>query len=409
MQPTESNAPLRGLRILDFTMNLPGPYATFLLASMGAEVIKVEPPRGDGARLTGRFFELVNAGKKSVVLDLKKPADAARLRRLLPTVDVVVEGFRPGVLAELGFAPDALAREFPTMVVCSISAYGQQGPYRDRPGHDLNLQALVGAADLGRDGTGKPLGGALPVADLAAAMTATTAILGALYAREREGKGRVLDVALTDAVQSFTYLWGEGLTPSRLPLGDALPGASALLAKRREPWASALARTLAETRTRAFADRVGSRLRESEAFARFERVRLHALPHYGTFVCKDGAYLAIGIVDEDKFWKALCRALRLGPLGGIPLPARFLSSPALRPLVAAAIARKTRDEWLTSLDLDEVPVSPVLRFDEALDDPQLASRRPGGASPVHLAPLAHVVTTRSPRLGEHTDELLGPA
>ncbi len=401
---------LAGLRVLDFTQNLPGPYATMVLHGLGAEVIKVEPPKGDTGRNVGKFFELVNGGKKSVVVDLKEPAARERLAALLPTVDVLVEGFRPGVMDELGFGAAAVRAAHPRIVYCSISAYGQDGPYRDRPAHDINLQALTGACDLGRDEDDRPRGGALPVADLSSSMTAAVAILAALYDRERTGEGRTIDIALSDTVASWCWVWGEGLTPSKLELGSALPNVGKIVAKAtKTPWAAALVRALDDPRTQRFADELGAGLRSSDFFRRFERVRLHALPHYGTYRCKDGQWLCIGIVDEDKFWRALCASLGLGDLGRIPLPGRFLLAPNLRPMVNAAIARRTRAEWLELMDLDAVPVSPVLDVGEAAQDPQLAHRRPHGASPAIPPPLAQVVDPRPPKLGEHTAAVLGAA
>ena len=372
--------PLLGIRVLDFTQNLPGPYATALLSSLGAEVIKVEPKRGDTARGVGRFFDLVNAGKKSVAVDLKDDADRARVRALVDSVDVVVEGFRPGVMAEFGLDAETLRAARAELVYCSISAYGQEGPYRDRPGHDLNLQALTGACDLGADEDDVPKGGALPVADLSSSMTAALAIVAALYAKRVGGEGRTIDVALTDTVASWTYVWGEGLTPTELPLGAALPSIAEKLA-RSGPLAS-VAASLKTSRARTIADSVAGAVRGSDRFRAFERARLHALPHYGTFRCKDGQYLAIGIVDEDKFWRALCESIGLDRLGRIPLAGRALLGSRLRPLVRTAIARRTRDEWLAQLDLEAVPVSPVLHFGEAIDDPQLAMRRRANATPV---------------------------
>src|SRR5690606_39053533 len=207
-----------GVRVLDFTQNLPGPYATLLLASMGAEVIKVEPPRGDTGRMIGRLFDIVNAGKKSIVLDLKTEADRARLDALLPHVDVVLEGFRPGVMGSLGAGPEhALARN-PRLVYCSMSGYGQDGPYREYPGHDLNFQALTGVCHMMRDADGQPHGCALPIADLSSGLSAVASITAALFGRERDGRGRHIDVALTDTVLSWAYAWAEGLTPSNAKL-----------------------------------------------------------------------------------------------------------------------------------------------------------------------------------------------
>jgi len=399
--------PLDGIRVLDFTQNLPGPYATALLSSLGAEVIKVEPERGDGARMVGRFFELVNSGKKSIAVDLKDEADRAATRALALEVDVVVEGFRPGVMATFGLDAASLRSVRPSLVYCSISAYGQEGPYKDRPGHDINLQALVGACDLGRDEDEQPRGGALPVADLSASMTSALAIVAALYARRTSGEGATIDVALTDTVASWSYLWGEGLTPAHLPIADALPN----VVKRIERIApasvgAAITTRLKGSRVRRIAEAVGDGLRTSDYFRALERARLHALPHYGTFRCKDGKHLAIGIVEEDKFWRRLCESIGLGRLARIPVGGRVLLAARLRPLVRAAIARRTREEWLASLDLDTVPVSPVLHFAEALLDPQLAMRRIEGATPVIPPPLAARREGRSPRLGQH-NALLG--
>lgn len=406
--PTDAEKPsLAGLRVLDFTQNLPGPYATMLLAGLGAEVIKVEPKKGDTARGIGRFFDLVNGGKKSIVVDLKDPAARKRLWELLPTVDVIVEGFRPGVMDELGFGPEDVRTAFPSLVYCSISAYGQHGPYRDRPAHDINLQALTGACDLSRDEDERPRGGALPVADLSSSMTAAVAILAALYDRQRTGKGRTIDVALSDTVMSWSYVWGEGLTPSKLELGQALPRVSSVLKKRgKGKLVHALSRALDDERARAFADAIGATVRASDLFRRFERVRLHALPHYGTFRCKDGEWISIGIVDEDKFWRALCASIGLADLGRMKLAGRLVLAPNLRPLVTAAVARKTREEWMTLLDLEAVPVTPVLRLEQAVEDPQLAGRRPTGATPAMPPPLTQVVDTRPPTLGEHTSAIL---
>ncbi|MFO0695197.1 MAG: CoA transferase [Polyangiales bacterium] len=404
-----STPPLAGIRVLDFTQNLPGPYATMVLASLGAEVIKVEPPKGDTGRFAGRLFELVNGGKKSVVVDLKDPADREALRKLLPTVDVVVEGFRPGVLAELGFGAEQLLREHPSLVYCSISAYGQSGPYRDRPGHDLNLQALVGACDIGRDAEDVPHGSALPIADLSSSMTAATSILAALFARTKDGKGRFVDVALTDTVLSWSYVWGEGLIPADLELDKQLPKLEKLVRGKGVPTGmrETLVEALRSPKAGPLAAKVGKAVRGSKLFGKIERLRLHLLPHYDLFRTRDGKYLAVGIVDEDKFWSALARQVGLGDLGKIPLPGRFVLGPQLRALLSTALLRKTRDEWLRTLDLEAVPVSPVLTITEALEDPQLASRRPAGATAAVPAPLASSVDTRPPRLGEHTDALLG--
>ena len=151
---SEERAPLSGLKVLDFSQNLPGPYATFLLACWGADVIKVEPPKGDPARFMEPFFSMVNRGKRSVVLDLRDERSRSAVEALVRWADVLVEGFRPGVMDRLGCG-FARAKELnPRIVYCSISAYGQEGPMRDHPGHDLNLQATSGVCHLERDADG---------------------------------------------------------------------------------------------------------------------------------------------------------------------------------------------------------------------------------------------------------------
>lgn len=396
-------APLSGIVVLDFTQNLPGPYATMLLASLGAEVIKVEPPKGDTARGVGRIFTLVNGGKKSVCVDLKTEEGRARLRTLATSVDVIVEGFRPGVMHTLGFGHEAIRGANPRCVYCSISAYGQSGPYRDRPGHDLNLQALTGVCDMSRDEAGEPHGAALPIADLSSSMTATTAILAALYAREKTGEGRYIDVALTDTALSFAYVWGEGLAPETLPLSSALPAIERAVSKTL---GDRFAPALSSPAAKSFADTLGAKIRASDVAKRFERKRLHALPHYDVFRAQDGEHIAIGIVDEDKFWRALVNALGLSKLASIPLPMRFALGAPLKKLVARAVASRPAAHWLRTLDLDEIPVSAVKSVYEAVKDPQLSARRPAGVSAAVPPPLAFDARPTPPRLGEHTDALL---
>ncbi|MEO0600827.1 MAG: CoA transferase, partial [Myxococcota bacterium] len=185
---------LSDVRVLDLTVNLPGPYATDQLAQLGAEVIKVEPPKGDPARAMPSLFEVLNHRKAIRTLDLNQPADLAALLDLVETVDVLVEGFRPGVLERLGCGPQVATARNPRLVYCSISAFGQSGPDRERPAHDLNVQAQVGACDFNRDASGHPEGLPMPVADLSAANRAVTQICAALYARTRTGDGAVLDI-----------------------------------------------------------------------------------------------------------------------------------------------------------------------------------------------------------------------
>lgn len=419
--PAPAQPPLHGVRVLDFTQNLPGPYATLVLASLGADVVKIEPPTGDTARMTPRLFEIVNAGKRSCVLDLKRDDAAATLAALVVDADVVVEGFRPGVMARFGCDAAAALRTNPRLVYCSISGYGQDGPYAAYPGHDLNFQALTGVCDMGRDADDHPFGCALPIADLSSAMTAVSAVLAALFARERTGVGRAIDVAMVDTLRSWTHAWAEGLTPrdarasglvaglgrtlrahaAATPHGGALGTALGAAARRASSW-------LEREDVARGADAVGERIKRTAAFRKLVRLRLHALPHYGLFRTRDGRWLSIAIVDEDKFWRALCEGLDLPRVAGVPLPLRMVGAAALRRWVAAAVARRDLDHWLAHFDRARVPVAAVVPIDEVADDPQLAWRLARTGAPVG-APVPLVMTSPgpAPRLGEHTAAILG--
>lgn len=344
---------LDGIAVLDLTWNLPGPYASFVLASLGATVTKVEPPRGDPARHMPGLFTAINREKRSLVLDLQTEEGRTRLHEEIRRADVLLEGFRPGVAARLGCGADAALATNPRLVYCSISAWGQDGPLRDVPGHDLNAQALAGACHLARDARGRPHGLALPVADLSASMSAVASIGAALYARERDGKGRVLDVAMVDGVASWANVWAE------VDLGrqaaERVPRGLGPLARR-------------------FLDRL-------------DRLRLHALPHYDLYRCGDGQWLALGVVDEKHFWTALCATLGLRGAESLPMPARALAGPVLRRWIGRRLRSRPRDAWLDALRAAGVPASPVLTPREALAEPHVAERLVGPRGTVR-APVA---------------------
>ncbi|UXU75379.1 MULTISPECIES: CaiB/BaiF CoA transferase family protein [unclassified Paracoccus (in: a-proteobacteria)] len=220
--------PLEGITVLDLSRVLAGPYCTALLADLGARIIKIEPPAGDDYRHIGPFrdgesalFTLNNRGKHSLVLDLKQPKDLALARDLAARVDVVVENFRPGVAARLGLGADQLRAANPRLIYCSISGFGQQGPFRDLPAYDLVVQAMSGLmAGTGEEG-GAPLKTGESIADLIAGLFASWSILAALVGRDRSGQGAVLDVAMYDALFSMLttshalHLYA-GLLPQRV-------------------------------------------------------------------------------------------------------------------------------------------------------------------------------------------------
>jgi crotonobetainyl-CoA:carnitine CoA-transferase CaiB-like acyl-CoA transferase len=375
MHEPETRAPLAGLKVLDFTQNLPGPYATFLLAGWGADVIKVEPPKGDPGRFMEPFFSMVNRGKRSVVLDLRAPESRAAVEALVRWADVLVEGFRPGVMDRLGCGFEQARALNPRIVYCSISAFGQEGPLRDHPGHDLNLQSLSGVCHLERDASGEPRGTMLPIADLSSSLLAVSAICAALVETPRVA--RHLDVAMADGVLSWSSLWGRGV--------DLATGAQRQIGK------NAVLATLSRP-----------------LIGILERAKLYAMPHYGVFRARCGRYLTLGIVDEGHFWKALCEELELKPLAKLSLGARIAAGPALRPVIAQRLRRRDRDAWLARFEAVGVPASAVLTPEEAASDPQVRARGLVDARGWMRAPLPGAThpTTAAPSKGQHTDEVL---
>ncbi len=246
---------LAGVRVLDLSIWRPGPYATSLLCALGADVVKVEPPGGDPMRRYPGLFEEINAGKRSVVLDLKTPTDRDRAQALATETDVLVEGFRPGVVARLGLDEPGLRRVNAGLVYCSISGYGQEGDRALVPGHDVNYQAWSGAlAPEGGPATMPPL----PVADLAAGLSAAFGVCAALAGRTTSGRGARLDISMTDVLSTWTGRSGP------TPAGTAPT----------------------------------------------------TVPGYGLFDTADGRQVSVGVVDEQHFWAALCAVV------GAPGPGR---------------------------------------------------------------------------------------
>ncbi|WP_019170277.1 CaiB/BaiF CoA transferase family protein [Pseudaminobacter salicylatoxidans] len=222
------SGPLSGVKVLDLSRVLAGPYCTALLADLGAEIIKLEPPAGDDYRHVGPFkdgesalFTLNNRGKKSIALDLKKPADLQLAQALAARVDVVVENFRPGVAARLGLGAEALRKANPRLIYCSISGFGQEGPFKDLPAYDLVVQAMSGLmAATGEEG-GAPLKTGESIADLIAGLFASWSIMAALVQRNATGQGATLDVAMYDALfsmltTSHAQHFYDGVLPGRV-------------------------------------------------------------------------------------------------------------------------------------------------------------------------------------------------
>jgi alpha-methylacyl-CoA racemase len=364
--------PLDGVRILDLTRLVPGGYATLLLADLGADVIKVEQPgRGDYLRWMpplvdgeGAASRALNRSKRSLALDLKAEGGPEVLHRLTEGVDCVVESFRPGVLDRLGVGYETLAERNPRLVFCSVTGYGQDGPYRDRAGHDLNYVGHAGM--LGAAGDPPPLPG-VQVADFAGGMAAALGIVAALLEARRTGRGRVVDVGMLDvAVSWMPLLWGWALATGEPPP----PGGTMLTG---------------------------------------------GLACYRVYRARDGRLLTVAAI-EPAFWERLCEAL-----GAPELVAMHLGPPEEQEAVASRLAEifatRDRDEWLEALaDLDAC-VGPVLDAVEAMEDPQVRHRglvaevggRPIGPGPAIRVPGHRPAMRPAPGLGEHTDEVLREA
>jgi crotonobetainyl-CoA:carnitine CoA-transferase CaiB-like acyl-CoA transferase len=299
---------LEGVRILDLGIWRPVPYATQLLVEMGADVIKVEPPGGDPMRVFPELFAVLNAGKRSTVVDLKSEDGVGEVLTLARDADAVMEGFRPGVADRLGVGYDALRAVNPAVVYCSISGYGADGPLARVPGHDVNYQAYAGVL---RPRGGVPNFGSLPVGDLGAGMTAAMATIAACFRARATGEGERIDVGIADVLATWNGAVGQ-LTP------------------------------------------VGSRL------------AMNGLPGYGTYPTSDGQWVALGVLTEAPFWSGLCQGLGLEHLDGLDLAQRIERKQELDAAVAEEIARRPLAEVVVALKEHDVPVSPVLDRDEML-------------------------------------------
>jgi crotonobetainyl-CoA:carnitine CoA-transferase CaiB-like acyl-CoA transferase len=309
--------PLHGLRVLSLAENLPGPYATLVLADLGAEVLLVERPGvGDLSRQVPAMFAAVARGKRSVALDLKSETGRDAFLRLAADCDVVMEGFRPGTVRRLGVSYDDVVAVRPDIIYVSITGYGQDGPYRDRPGHDINFQGLAGMVT-----------GDVPstlVADLAAGTFAAVAVTTALAQRERTGRGAYVDVSMLDVLVS---------------------------------WQTALVALQS-------ADNRGS----------VDRVPL-TLPGYGVYRTADGAELTLGVTLEDHLWRDLALACGLEHVRGLSGTERAARCAELDDLVRSSIASRPLGAWELDLAAGNVAFSVCRTPGTLAEDPQVAARQ----------------------------------
>jgi crotonobetainyl-CoA:carnitine CoA-transferase CaiB-like acyl-CoA transferase len=358
--------PLSGLQILDLTRLLPGPYATLVLADLGADVVKVEEPEaGDYCRVlppmvgeVSGLFHLLNRNKRSIALDLKQPAGRETFLKLLERFDVVVESFRPGVMDRLGVGYEALRQRQPRTILCSISGYGQDGPYRGRAGHDIDYQALGGL--IHADGSA-PLTPPTQIGDIGGgAWPAVAGILAAAWERERTGRGRSIDISMTEGCLAFLEpelaRWASG-EKSRAVLGGAYPC-------------------------------------------------------YRLYRTSDGHHIAVGAL-EPKFWQGFCRAV------GKDWASKQFDEDAVAE-VQALFSTRTRQEWADFLAPFDVCCEPVLEREEIFDHPVHAARNAFfeveglGAKVRHARTPVRMSGTETPRrpppgLGQHTAAVLAEA
>lgn len=368
---------LSGVRVLDLSLQLPGPYCTMMMADYGADVVKIDEPeprvRNPFAAEnpgTGPLDRYLNRGKKSVTLNLKSDEGKAIFLRLAESADVVLEGFRPGVVRRLGIDYGAVSAVNPKIVYCSISGYGQEGPMRDVPGHDANYLSYGGVLGLSGRRDGPPTLLPVQLGDVfGGSMMALSGILMALLSRQRTGKGAWIDVSMTDGTVASLAI------PASALLGGGVP---------QERGALPLT---------------------------------GMLPCYDTYRCADGEYVCLGAL-EPWFWKKLVARLGRDDLADL----QYAGGEAAERLggeLRGIFLGKTRDEWIRFFEGEDVCISPVLSLPEALEHPNTVARRMvvevgsplGGEErqlglPVKVAGETEPVPGRAPLLGEHDDEVL---
>ncbi|KPP97884.1 CaiB/BaiF CoA-transferase family protein [Marinobacter sp. HL-58] len=325
--------PLNHLKILDFSTLLPGPYATMLLADMGADVLRVEapdrldltrvmPPLEDGVSTAHTFL---NRGKRSLGLDLKKEGSADVIKRLVKDYDVVIEQFRPGVMDRLGIGYDTLKAINPNLIYCAITGYGQTGPYKDRAGHDINYLSLAGVSShSGRKESGPPPLG-IQVADVAGGSHhAVMGILAAVIHRQQTGEGQYIDISMTDAAFAL----------------NGMAGAAALAGGQEQKPESSM---------------------------------LNGGTFYDYYQTSDGRWISVGSL-EPQFSARLCEALDIPEMKSFALSQNPEHQQTIREALKAAFARKTLKEWEAVFAGVDACVEPVLTITEAAEHPQMKAR-----------------------------------
>lgn len=366
---------LEGIKIIDFSKWLPGQYCGMVLGDFGADVIKVEDVKGDvtrgftPAKEPGMSYWhlMLNRNKRGITVNLKTPAGREVLLRLLKEADVFLEGFRPGYLKMLGLDYESVSKINPRLIYCSITGFGPEGKYKHMPSHDLNVIGLAGVA-APEDGTDISVP-SVQVAALGGSLNAISGILMALYARERTGKGQLVNVDLYSSA-----------------INAEITAISSVIGCRETGMPS------------------------------FGRTASH---YYSVYKTKDGRYLSIGTI-EPKFWQKMCRLIDLPELENRQFD--FAHSAEIKEKLAAAFAGKTQAQWLELIGKDEFCVTPIRTLQEALDSSltteqsqMLVTKKEDFGDYTYVKSAAKLSDTpgtirkRAPYLGEHTQEVLESA
>lgn len=353
---------LDGLKIVSMAEQYPGPFCTLTLSDMGADVIQVERPGGDPSRFLPSFYEGLNRNKRSVALDARDPEQKAELLKLIEQADVFLEGFRPGKLAKLGLGYDDLQAAMPRLIYVSISGFGQSGPNRMRPAHDLTFQGIGGALDERIRGAVDGLPPAVLLGDSVSALYAVTGILSALLARERTGQGTYIDIAMSDAVLALQtpFLAADATEVAALPLRD---------------------------------------------------------PGYALYETSDGRWLTTSVAHEDPYWDQLCRDVGLTEGVGLNRPERVARREELVTRIAERIREKPFAHWEAVFEASGQMWGPALRREELATDAQFQTRglfdevtRQDGTvqqvlrQPVKFSAYDNAPARRAPGVGEHQGE-----
>ncbi len=374
-------SPLNGIKVLDFTRVLAGPFASMMLGDLGAEVVKVEPPAGDESRTwppmldhgESGYFMILNRNKRSITLNLKEERGREIARRLAAKADVVLENFTPGVAGKLGIDYETFKTENPGLIYCSISGFGQDGPYRDKKAYDPIIQGMTGLMSITGERGRSPVKVGIPITDLVAANQAVVAVLSACIHRQRTGEGQYIDVALYDGIVSLLTImamdyFATGKAPERWGLDH-----------------------------------------------------IHRVPARA-FAARDGRYVQVA-ATSDSMYPAFCRVIGAEELIDDPRfrtnTDRVKNREEIMPILEERMKEKTAAEWLPLFEAAGIPCGPVMDMAEVFADPNIAARQmrfdmphPAAGSvpqlgfPYKMGKTPASARRRPPGLGEHSEEVL---